>query len=114
MDMHLIGIYIMLLFNSLTGTKLGCGEGGRGACTVMVSSIVNGKVEHRSVNACLAPLCSVDSCAIVTVEGIGSVRSGLHPVQERIAALHGSQCGKSISVSTIIAAMVKHVILVNG
>ena len=25
--------------------------------------------------------------------GIGSVRSGLHPVQERLAQAHGSQCG---------------------
>lgn len=67
---------------------------GCGACTVMISQLnSNGIVEHRSVNACLAPLCSVDGCAVVTVEGIGSTRAGLHPVQERIAALHGSQCG---------------------
>jgi xanthine dehydrogenase/oxidase len=60
----------------------------------MVSSIdQDNKIQHRSVNACLAPLCSVDMCAVVTVEGIGSTRTGLHPVQERIAALHGSQCG---------------------
>ena len=36
---------------------------------------------------------SVDSCAVTTVEGIGSIRRGLHPVQKRIAELHGSQCG---------------------
>ena len=30
---------------------------------------------------------------MVTVEGIGSVRTGLHPVQERLAKAHGSQCG---------------------
>ena len=80
----------------LSGTKLGCGEGGCGACTVMVSSFEHGRVVHRSVNACLAPLCSVDSCAVTTVEGIGGTRrgaGGLHPVQERIAKMHGSQCG---------------------
>jgi xanthine dehydrogenase/oxidase len=79
----------------LTGTKLGCGEGGCGACTVMVSSIdsVSGKVHHFAVNACLLPLCSVDGCAITTVEGIGGMRQGLHPVQQRISAQHGSQCG---------------------
>ena len=38
-------------------------------------------VRHRAVNACLAPLCSVDWCAVTTVEGIGSVKTGLHPVQ---------------------------------
>lgn len=31
--------------------------------------------------------------AVTTVEGIGSTRSRLHPVQERIAKAHGSQCG---------------------
>lgn len=86
----------------LTGTKLGCGEGGCGACTVMVSSWVADRciVQHRSVNACLAPLCSVDSCVITTVEGVSSCcksskkpSTKLHPVQERLASLHGSQCG---------------------
>ncbi|KAI8505452.1 hypothetical protein Bbelb_166410, partial [Branchiostoma belcheri] len=70
----------------LTGAKLGCGEGGCGACTVMVSS-------HLAVNACLAPICSLHGAAVTTVEGIGSTRTRLHPVQERLAKAHGSQCG---------------------
>ena len=79
----------------LTGTKLGCAEGGCGACTVMVSKFNQRekKVEHLSVNACLAPLPSVDGCAVITVEGIGSSKERLHPVQERIAKNNGSQCG---------------------
>ena len=81
----------------LTGTKLGCGEGGCGACTVMVSSydIPTRRVRHRAVNACLFPLCAADWCAVTTVEGIGSTREGegLHPVQERMTQMHGSQCG---------------------
>lgn len=31
--------------------------------------------------------------AVVTVEGIGSTETRLHPVQERLAKAHGSQCG---------------------
>lgn len=31
--------------------------------------------------------------AVTTVEGIGSTQGRLHPVQERIAKAHGSQCG---------------------
>uniref|UniRef100_A0A452RIE2 Xanthine dehydrogenase n=1 Tax=Ursus americanus TaxID=9643 RepID=A0A452RIE2_URSAM len=31
--------------------------------------------------------------AVTTVEGIGSTKSRLHPVQERISKSHGSQCG---------------------
>lgn len=44
----------------LTGTKLGCGEGGCGACTVMISSydFRNKAIRHLAVNACLAPLVS--------------------------------------------------------
>ncbi|XP_019642816.1 PREDICTED: xanthine dehydrogenase/oxidase-like [Branchiostoma belcheri] len=79
----------------LTGAKLGCGEGGCGACTVMVSrySQAQGKVLHLAVNACLAPICSLHGAAVTTVEGIGSTRTRLHPVQERLAKAHGSQCG---------------------
>ena len=37
--------------------------------------------------------CSVDWCHVTTVEGVGSMRQGMHPVQKRIAEMHGSQCG---------------------
>ncbi|PNW76169.1 hypothetical protein CHLRE_12g545101v5 [Chlamydomonas reinhardtii] len=79
--------------NGLTGTKLGCGEGGCGACTVMLSSWEDGKVQHRSANACLCPLYAVEGMQVVTVEGLGNTRDGLHPVQQKLAVMHGSQCG---------------------
>nr|KAG5686895.1 hypothetical protein BaRGS_012443 [Batillaria attramentaria] len=79
----------------LTGTKSGCGEGGCGACTVMVSRYrpEDDVIQHFSVNACLAPVCSMHGLAVTTVEGIGSLRTQLHPAQERLASAHGSQCG---------------------
>lgn len=77
----------------LTGTKLGCGEGGCGACTVMISHYEDSKIQHFSANACLTPLCALDGCAVTTIEGIGNMKQGLHPVQARIASAHGSQCG---------------------
>ena len=78
----------------LTGTKLGCAEGGCGACTVVVSQMnpTTKKLYHASVNACLAPLVSVDGKHVITVEGIGNVKNP-HPAQERIALGNGSQCG---------------------
>ncbi|KXX73654.1 Xanthine dehydrogenase [Madurella mycetomatis] len=78
----------------LTGTKLGCGEGGCGACTVVVSQYnpTTKKIYHASVNACLAPLVSVDGKHVITVEGIGNVKRP-HPAQERVAKGNGSQCG---------------------
>lgn len=51
----------------------------------------SGRPQHMAVNACLAPLASMDGCALTTIEGIGSLRAGLHPLQKRIAELHGSQ-----------------------
>ncbi|PQE27918.1 xanthine dehydrogenase protein [Rutstroemia sp. NJR-2017a BBW] len=78
----------------LTGTKLGCAEGGCGACTVVVSQYnpTTKKIYHASVNACLAPLVSVDGKHVITVEGIGNTKRP-HPTQERIAKGNGSQCG---------------------
>ncbi|CAG8498876.1 3654_t:CDS:10 [Ambispora gerdemannii] len=64
------------------------------ACTVLISlydSTIR-KIVNSSVNACLAPLCSIDGKHVITIEGIGSSHNP-HPVQERIALLHGSQCG---------------------
>ncbi|KAH8273086.1 hypothetical protein KR018_000235, partial [Drosophila ironensis] len=79
----------------LCGTKLGCAEGGCGACTVMLSRMDRNanKVRHLAINACLTPVCAMHGCAVTTVEGIGSTRTKLHPVQERLAKAHGSQCG---------------------
>ncbi|KAJ2746556.1 hypothetical protein GGI20_001267 [Coemansia sp. BCRC 34301] len=78
----------------LAGTKLGCGEGGCGACTVMVSRYDTDSLQivHTSVNACLCQLATIDGKHVITVEGLGT-SSRPHPVQERIALLHGSQCG---------------------
>jgi xanthine dehydrogenase/oxidase len=92
----------------LTGSKLGCAEGGCGACTVLVSRADRAdpskeKVLHYTVNACLMPVLAADGCHITTVEGVGSVRAaseqsgnnggGLHPVQQAMVDMHGSQCG---------------------
>jgi len=82
----------------LTGSKLGCAEGGCGACTVMVSKwdAETKSIQHRNVNACLMPVLAADGCNVTTVEGIGSIKQGddsLHPIQKAMVELHGSQCG---------------------
>ncbi|KAH8586412.1 xanthine dehydrogenase [Bisporella sp. PMI_857] len=81
--------------HGMKGTKLGCGEGGCGACTVVLQSIdsrKNGRIKHIAVNACLFPLIGVVGKHLITIEGLGNVDNP-HPLQERMAKLHGSQCG---------------------
>lgn len=72
----------------------GCGEGGCGACTIVVSQYnpTTKDIYHASVNACLAPLVSLDGKHVITIEGIGNTKRP-HPTQERVAKGHGSQCG---------------------
>ncbi|XP_053900314.1 aldehyde oxidase 1-like isoform X1 [Malaclemys terrapin pileata] len=79
----------------LTGTKYGCGGGGCGACTVMISTYepASKNIKHYSANACLLPICSLHGVAVTTVEGVGCTKTRIHPVQERLAKCHGSQCG---------------------
>jgi xanthine dehydrogenase/oxidase len=58
----------------LTGAKKACGQGGCGACTVILSrwDQNTGQVEHRSINSCLRPVCSLGGLAVTTVEGTGA------------------------------------------
>jgi xanthine dehydrogenase small subunit len=76
----------------LVGTKIGCGEGDCGACTVLVGRPSGGKVHYRAATSCILTPCQVDSAHVVTVEGL---RDGdaLTPIQEAMVEHHGSQCG---------------------
>jgi xanthine dehydrogenase small subunit len=76
-----------------TGTKEGCAEGECGACAVaFVTNDAQGRARFESVNSCLVSLGTVAGRTVVSVEGIA--RGGaLHPVQEAMVRLGGSQCG---------------------
>eukprot|EP00879_Flechtneria_rotunda_P032210 GHRR01035378.1.p1 GENE.GHRR01035378.1~~GHRR01035378.1.p1 ORF type:complete len:320 (+),score=95.90 GHRR01035378.1:95-1054(+) len=77
------------------GPKIGCGEGGCGACSVLVHRLdpVTGTVHTSIVNSCLATIGSYDGVLITTSEGLGNSKCGFHPVQEAIAKRFASQCG---------------------
>ncbi len=69
---------------NLTGTKHGCELGECGACAVLV--------DGQPVLSCLLVAHECAGRDVVTVEGL--VEDGrLHPLQERLADLGGSQCG---------------------
>ena len=70
---------------NLTGTKLGCGSGDCGACTVIV--------EGRSVSSCLTLAVEMDGKEIMTVEGLAPSGETLHPIQESFIEKGAIQCG---------------------
>jgi xanthine dehydrogenase YagT iron-sulfur-binding subunit len=69
---------------SLTGTKLVCGRGECGACTVLLDGV--------SVYACLTLTAACDGQSVTTIEGIGTP-DGLHPVQTAFIENDALQCG---------------------
>jgi xanthine dehydrogenase small subunit len=75
-----------------TGAKEGCAEGDCGACTVVLGELEGGKVRFRAVNACILFAPVLDGRALFTVESLGR-EGALHPVQQAMVDLHGSQCG---------------------
>ena len=68
----------------LTGAKKGCGQGGCGACTVILSrrDAATGETTHRSINSCLRPVCALDGLSVTTIEGTGEVS---RPAPEHLA-----------------------------
>jgi len=69
----------------LTGSKQGCGEGECGACTVLVNG--------DPINSCIYPVLEVEGKEVLTIEGLMSPESGLHPIQRAFLEKAGVQCG---------------------
>jgi len=68
----------------ITGTKVGCGQGFCGACTVLLNG--------EAVRSCSTPLESVAGKVVLTIEGLG-LSDQLHPMQEAFLSHHAFQCG---------------------
>lgn len=68
-----------------TGTKLGCGVGVCGACSVII--------DDRLMSSCIVLAATVDGATITTVEGLAAPDGELSPLQEAFITHGGFQCG---------------------
>jgi aerobic-type carbon monoxide dehydrogenase small subunit (CoxS/CutS family) len=71
----------------LIGTKLSCGEGECGACTVLVDGL--------TVTSCIYPALKAQGREVMTIEGLSAGRD-LHPIQQAFVDVTAPQCGYCI------------------
>ncbi len=72
----------------LTGTKIGCGDGQCGSCTVLV--------DDKPVRSCIYPARRVDGKQVLTIEGLAATwgqPGQLHPLQRAFIDHGAIQCG---------------------
>ena len=69
---------------ALTGTKVACGEGTCGSCTVLL--------DGQPALSCIVLAVQADGAEVTTVEGLAD-EHGLHPIQQAFRECHGLQCG---------------------
>jgi aerobic-type carbon monoxide dehydrogenase small subunit (CoxS/CutS family) len=90
---------VLRLDLGLTGTKIACGEGHCGACTVQVDGV--------PVLSCITLVHTVGERDVTTIEGLRE-----HPLVEAFVAADATQCGfctpgQIVSASALLAVNAK-------
>jgi len=70
---------------NLTGTKIGCGEGDCGACTVLI--------DGKAVKSCIYLVMKARGKDIVTIEGLKGENGELDSLQQAFIEHFAVQCG---------------------
>jgi xanthine dehydrogenase YagT iron-sulfur-binding subunit len=73
---------------SLGGTKLSCGRGECGACTILIK---DGSATRRPVYSCLTLAAACERAEVTTIEGLAG--QALHPLQQAFIVRDAVQCG---------------------
>jgi carbon-monoxide dehydrogenase small subunit len=79
-------VYTLRETLGLTGTKVSCGQGACGACTVIMDS--------QAVASCRILTIECDGKAVITIEGLRNPKTGaLDPLQQAFIEYTAFQCG---------------------
>ncbi len=81
---HMTTLTMLREVLQLTGTKLGCGEGECGSCTILVDKV--------ATNSCIMFAVDCDGRDISTIEGVQTAQ-GLDLLQQEMVAHGAVQCG---------------------
>jgi nicotinate dehydrogenase subunit A len=86
---------------ALKGTRLGCGEGQCGSCTVLL--------DGKPVQSCDTPLWSVEGRHVTTIEGLAEADAP-GPVQRIFLDEQAAQCGYCINgiIMSVTALLARH------
>ena len=77
--------YVLREILGLTGTKVSCGTGDCGACTVLL--------DGKAVRSCLFLAVKAQGREVATIEGLRGKDGRLHPLQQSFIDHFAVQCG---------------------
>jgi carbon-monoxide dehydrogenase small subunit len=78
--------YLLREVLGLTGTKVACGTGDCGCCTVIV--------DGRAILSCITLAAAADGMQIETIESVSTeFKEHMHPIQGAFAEMGAAQCG---------------------